>query len=407
VSRRAGLACLTVVVLPLAWYSATHSIDFPMYHRAAVKVLHGNYDLYPHAFDEGPLQVDPLGQFLYAPVVAFLFVPLGLLPVRVAGFVFACLKIPAYVYLFSVMARRLGMQERLGSLALITFLVLGGYLVEEFRGGNVHIYTVCLIVFALDRTDRGQVGAPALAMAAAIAIKLAPVVLLLYFALRRRLAFCVATIGILGLLWAAPAAIVGLDQNSQLTEAFVRSAARITDRPDNVSLRGVLFRILTPMPIGDPQNPPNNLADVSPIFVVTLWIVLASCVALVVALIVWRDPRDEPSRMLDWALILTTLLVIEPHTQRLYFSGLVVPVSVLVGLLMRQPNWPRRPLVRATLVVTAAAGTYLPLVFGGRTASLAYQAWSPYSLATMFLLGTLLIVVREVRLKPDTTGRSG
>lgn len=401
VSRRTGLALLAVLVLPLAWYSATHSIDFPMYHRAAVKVLHGNYDLYPHAYDEGPLQVDPLGQFLYAPVVAFFFTPLGLLPVQVAGFVFACLKIPAYFYVFSVIARRMDVQDRIGSIALLTILVLGGYLIEEFRGGNIHVFSVCLIVFAFDRADRGQVAAPAIAMATVIAVKLAPVLLLPYFAVRRRFAICAATIGVLGVLWAAPAAIVGFERNNELTEAFVRSAARIADRPDNVSLRGVLFRVLTPVPIGDPQNPPNNLADVPPSVVAAAWAVLATAIAIIVAAVVWRDPRHEIDRLLDLSLVLTTLLVIEPHTQRLYFSGLVVPVAVLIALLIRQPHLPFHRLIRAALVVTAAAATFLPLIFGGRSASLAYQAWSPYSIAAMFLLGTLIVVAREVRLPPS------
>jgi hypothetical protein len=104
-TRTVALASFGALLLALAWYSSTHSIDFPVYHRAAVKILHGNYDLYPHAFDEGPLQVDPLGQFVYAPVIAFLFAPLGLLPLQPAAFLFACLKIPAYLYLFWMVAR--------------------------------------------------------------------------------------------------------------------------------------------------------------------------------------------------------------------------------------------------------------------------------------------------------------
>ena len=420
--RGLALASFGAILLALASYSSTHSIDFPVYHRAAVKVLHDNYDLYPHAFDEGPLQVDPLGQFLYAPVIAFLFAPLGLLPLQAAAFVFACLKIPAYLYLFWTVTTRMHVQSRAGWLMLASVLITGGYLVEEFRGGNVHIFSVCLIVLAFDRATcprRAAASAvalivPAVALALAIALKLSPLMLLPYFAIRRRFAVCAATLVALGIVWAAPALVVGFETSNQLTEAFVRSASRIADRPDNVSLRGVLFRVFTPMPIGDPQNPPNNLADVSPLIVSMVWIALATAIVIGVGIAVWHAPRDEATRLLDLSLLLTTMLVVAPHTQRVHFSALVVAVAVMVALLMEQPHRRFGALIRAALVVTAAASTCLPLLFGGRSASLAYQSWSPYSVATFFLLGTLV----TVRLppsrsalrgpgKPDTTTTAG
>jgi len=402
-TRRVWLASFGALLLALAWYSSTHSIDFPVYHRAAVKVLHGNYDLYPHAFDEGPLQVDPLGQFVYAPVIAFLFAPLGLLPLQSAAFLFACLKIPAYLYLFWLVATRMEVRSRAGFLMLASVLIAGGYLVEEFRGGNVHIFSVCLIVIAFDRAERKHTAASASALALAIALKLAPLMLLPYLVIRRRFAVCAATLAALGVLWAAPALIVGFERNTQLADAFVRSASRIADRPDNVSLRGVLFRAFTPMPIGDPQNPPNNFADVSPSIVSMLWIALVTAIVIGVGIAVWPAPRDEATRLLDLSLLLTTMLVVAPHTQRLHFSALVVPVAVMIALLMQRPDRRFGALMRSALIVTAAAGTYLPLLFGGRSASLAYQSWSPYSLAVFFLLGTLVMV----RLPPSRSALRG
>jgi len=398
VRRRFGLITIATLLLALAWFSATHSIDFPMYYRAAAKVLAGNYDLYPHAFDEGPPQVDPLGQFLYAPVIAFLFAPLALLPLNVAAFLFACLKIPAYVYLFRVVARRMNVATRAGTLILASLFIVAGYLLEEFRGGNVHLFSVCLMVLAFDRADSGQIVVPAAALATAIALKLAPLMLLPYFAIRRRFAMCATTAAMVGVLWLLPAAIVGIDRNNQLTEAFARSAARIADRPDNVSLRGLLFRALTPMPVGDPQNPPNNVATVPASIVAALWFVLAGAIVIAVGVIVWPAPRDEATALLEFSLVLTAMLVVAPHAQRLYFSALVLPVGVLVALLIRPSNGPYRGLIGSALIVTAAASTYLPLVFGGRRASLIYQSWSPYPIATLFMLVALIVLTRQVKL---------
>jgi hypothetical protein len=53
-------------------------------------------------------------------------------------------------------------------------------------------------------------------------------------------------------------------------------------------------------------------------------------------------------------------------------------------------------LVRGALAVNAAAATLLPLVFGGRSASLTFQAFSPYTIAALVTL-IVLVVVRRVR----------
>ena len=45
--QRAGMAVLFVLLVLLAREAATHSIDFPVYHRAARNVIAGHYELYP------------------------------------------------------------------------------------------------------------------------------------------------------------------------------------------------------------------------------------------------------------------------------------------------------------------------------------------------------------------------
>ena len=44
---RTGMVLLLVFLALLARESALHSIDFPVYHRAAQQVLSGDFTLYP------------------------------------------------------------------------------------------------------------------------------------------------------------------------------------------------------------------------------------------------------------------------------------------------------------------------------------------------------------------------
>jgi hypothetical protein len=49
-----GILCAFVRLIAFAWDCATHSVDFPVYHGIAVRILRGDYELYPLAlYDDG------------------------------------------------------------------------------------------------------------------------------------------------------------------------------------------------------------------------------------------------------------------------------------------------------------------------------------------------------------------
>jgi hypothetical protein len=107
-------------------------------------------------------------------------------------------------------------------------------------------------------------------------------------------------------------------------------------------------------------------------------------------LVLWREPSAPAVRALEFSLVLTAMLLASPHTQRRYFTALYVPILALLALLRDSPiiavgwsGW-------LGLVVTAAASTFLPLLFGGRTLALAYEAASPYFFSTLVLFIALL-----------------
>src|SRR5262245_59724747 len=227
-TEKAGLVALAILFVGLAWYSSTRPIDFQIYHRVATKVLHGDYELYPRVVYEGVRRGDT-HEFIYAPVVAFLFVPFALLPMQAATFLFACLKIPAYAYVVWVITRRLSLERRYALITWTTMLVVGGYVIEEFRTGNFHAFVILVMVTAFDQAERGRILGSAAALGLAIVAKLTPLELLGYFAWRRRFALCAATVAVIAILWAVPIPFVGFSMNMHLTEGFLRSAAAMAD----------------------------------------------------------------------------------------------------------------------------------------------------------------------------------
>lgn len=397
VARWVGWAVLALLLLALARESALRTVDLPVYYRVARELIAGDHTIYPAEAYDG--RAMPSHGFRYAPVIAFLMMPIGWLPLEAAALMLYGAKLLAAGYVGSVIARRARLAPGARAYLVAAFLLVGGYVAEEFRYGNVHFLTVALMVFAFDAVESGRTVAPAVALAVAVATKVTPLALLGYFALRRRVAVCLATVAVLCVLALLPSVWLGLAANARLLRAFSTYALQKVDEQDNYALRGVLVKHLTATYAGDRSHLPASIADFSPSVVTALW--LLGLVALgVAALAAVLPERGDPAvRLLELSIVLTGILLAAPHTQRRYFVSLFVPAAVLMAILVaRRPDRGTALTAWVGLAALAATGTILPLVFGGRRLALLYEAASPYFFGTLVLFGSLVVVtLREKR----------
>ena len=396
--QRLGLAVLAILLIVLAREAATRSIDFPVYHRAARQVIAGHYEFYPvEAYGGTP---GPSQGFRYVPAIAFLFLPLGWLPLEFAALAFFVLKLAAAWYVAATVARHAGLSEGRRQVFLLAFLICGGYIAEELRFGNVHFLVVTLMVFAYDRAEAGSVLLPAAALAVAIAIKITPVALLAYFAVRRRGAVCLATAAILAILIVAPAAVMGSAANARELRAYATYAAEKVDEEDNYALRGVLVRYLTPGH-ADVSHVDASIADLPMTAVNGIWLIGLVALGLAAFAAVWREDDDPLVRLLEFSIVVTGTVLASPHTQRRYFVTLYVPAVALVALLSGRPSPSDKRSILIALLAIALPATILPMVFGGRTLALFYEAGSPYFFGTLVLFGVLVMMtVRRKAVHP-------
>jgi hypothetical protein len=396
VLRWAGWIVLAVLLLALARESIRRTVDLPVYHRVAREMLRGDYSIYPAAvYDGTPM---PSHGFRYAPVIAFLMMPIGWLPIEIAALLLYALKLAAAAYMGSVVARRTGMPPAHRRYLIAAFLIVGGYVAEEFRYGNVHFLTVAAMVFAFDTAESGRTLAPSLALGLAIATKVTPLALLGYFAIRRRAAVCVATAAVLLGLALAPAAWMGVEANTRLLRAFATYAVQKVDEQDNYALRGVLVRYLTTEHTGDISHLPASVADLPPAVVTVIWLLGVAAMVLASLVVIAPESRDPAVRLLELSIVLTGIVLAAPHTQRRYFVSLFVPALALLAVLVaRRADRTTRHMICVGLAGLAASGTILPLVFGGRRLALLYEAASPYFFGTLVLFATLLVVTARLK----------
>ncbi len=389
-----------MLLLALARESALRPVDFPVYHRVAREMIAGDYTIYPAAvFDGGPI---PSHGFRYAPAIAFLMMPIGWLPLELAALLLFAAKLAAVAYISTVIARRAGLGRASRSLAIFALLIVGGYVAEEFRFGNVHFLVVALMVYAFDAVESGQPWRSATALSLAIATKVTPFALLAYFALRRKVAACMATVAVLVVLALVPAAVVGVRENARLLRGFATYAVQKVDEQDNYAWRGVLVKYLTSEHAGDVSHLPMSMADLPPAAVTALWLLGVAAMGIAAWVAIGPERRDPVVRLLELSLVLTGMLLAAPHTQRRYFVALFVPAAVLLAVLARRPDKISKRAVQVGLAATAASGTILPLVFGGRRLALMYEAVSPYFFGTLVLFAALVLLTLKMKQLPDT-----
>ena len=173
--RRAAWAVGAVAVALAVIHYRRHGTDLEVYWRAARRFL-AALPLYPAA--------DGLRTYRYAPGAALVFAPLAPLPLPVARAAWYLAMIALVVVVLRAVASRAG--EAPGAHLLVAWLGVVRPLLEEFHYAQVNLLVLALALAAFAAEDRGRDAMAGALVALAAGLKLAPLVLVLDLAIRRR-----------------------------------------------------------------------------------------------------------------------------------------------------------------------------------------------------------------------------
>ncbi len=170
-----------------------HGGDLEVYWRAARRFLAGA-PLYPAA--------DGLRTFRYAPGAAILFGPLAPLPLWLARALWYGVMVVVSVAVIRALASRRAPVSYGGVVVLVAALGVARPFLDEFHYAQANVAVLGLMVGAFVAEDRGRGALAGLLVALAIGLKLAPLLFVADWALRRRwrsLAGCAVGLGLLAL----------------------------------------------------------------------------------------------------------------------------------------------------------------------------------------------------------------
>ncbi|HTS18883.1 MAG TPA: glycosyltransferase family 87 protein [Verrucomicrobiae bacterium] len=389
------MAVTLVIVIALGWvsvyraaYSADHRSDFTVYTAAGRAVLAGA-DLYKAKNPRGL-------SYVYPPPFAILMVPFSVLPVTLGTLLWYALSVVLALWSLRMCVRMVreerGLQEAVFWPAVVGAVLVLPWLVQGIVEGQASVVLAWLVVAALYWQRSGRPGLGATCLAGAILVKVLPLVLLAYFAWRKRWRFVAATLVMMVILgFCIPILVFG----PRSTAAYWREWVSLVATP---SLGSDQDRRESPV---DGQLLSPYKARSQTLTAVCCRLVgsdhgreLANSVAVVMLVIIglvgWRS-RPE-SELLVISAILVWMLLAAPLSEFHYLLVLLLPMMALVFVAAYEAGAVTRWGARATLVAFAAAGlltlAFVPLQ------QIGLLCW-----AMIGLWGVLLaVVVRQARM---------
>lgn len=369
-------AALGLYLIVLGQMPERHQ-DLSAYLAAARDAFHGHPLYAPflhHPFPDATLRP----AFIYPPVFALLMVPLGLVSEPVAAATWLVISQAALAAALLLVLRHLrppGWATTAILCATLTFYPLWIDVVQ----GQANLLILVLVVAGILVTVRGRpVGA--IALGAAAALKLTPLLLLLWLLVERRFREAAWMLGAFALITAG-AALFRYDDTVIFFTRVLPALASGTAFYANQSLTGLLGRTLVANPYTDP------------------WLSLPGERVLVIALAllllglwIWRTRRAPTLHRAMAFLPLLPLLstVTWPH-----HLVILLPVIWLLIVQIAEREWPLREtiVVAATLMVFSLVSRWPIGPEFGQPGFRAAQTTDPvvFLTANGLLLGTLIL----------------
>ena len=393
--RRSVIILAGVVLLAFLSLAFTRGlVDFPIYHISGRSLMQGRLNIYAPEFSGGPGMT-----YRYPPFFLIATLPLSLLPYPVAAHVWYWLSIGMIAGIVRIIRLVIAHVKSRLRVWVVVFFAVAQYYVMQLRYGNAHLLIVFLMFASLYFASRKKDWVAGLLMALSISIKVTPVLILPYFALRKRWNYLLAITVFLLPINLVPAGYFGYAKNAELLQTWFAHVLFDKDfhevnGPINLSLKGQLRRYLTDVDyskrvLGDTRYPSINIASLTTGQADAIWAVISASSMLGTLAFLWwlpkrkdrADPKAEGADIetardsegreakglinepLQLGLMISLMLFIGPLSSKIYFTALLWPIACLATQVFA--NEARTPVFcKNALLAICVANTVLPLLPG-------------------------------------------
>ncbi len=351
-----------------------HLFDFEVYYDAGQSLYQkGRTDLYSEDFASGRVM-----DYRYPPFFLVALILLWALPAKAAAFGWFLLSILSIIASALILNRTLPVEKNRIAVWAITSLAVAQYFVMVVHYGNAHLLAIFLLFAAQYFFLKKRLPLAGLLLALSITIKLTPLLILPYFALKKQWRLLWLTGLFLVAINLIPSIYFGFSENADLLKTWYRHVVadqefHETNGPINLSLKGQMRRYLSEVDYnsrvdGDVNYRSVNFASLPQETVDRLWIAIASIIYILVLFLIWWSSRNrntncDDRRALELGLMICLMLFVGPLTSKIYFIALLWPIFFLTRFAFTSSS-PESRLSKRVLIFVAAANLILPLLPG-------------------------------------------
>lgn len=364
--------------------------DFNVYYHAALEVMAGR-DPYEHSLGDWT-------PYIYPPLLAELIVPLALLRLRVAAYVWFLISAGSVVAAASMSARladddpgRAAPDQGViksaslrAAIAACAALLVLRFVLDTFSLGQVNTVVAALAVAHLYLYSRDRKVLSAVALVIAVSIKLTPALLLLYHIGKLRLKFaaaCAALLIAVTVVSFLPFGLRGVDVFQTFWGRTVKNEQGYDfSFSGNQSLRGAIARLndreaggVSPQSEGESRKPADPAT------------LLISIVLLALAVFSAVRARGELAAA---APFFCCLVMLSPLSWKAHYVILILPAAYLLSLVKTSGN------ARRLIAATFGAAFALFNLTSPRVIGLAAAEWADCH--SLVFLGALLIFIASL-----------
>jgi hypothetical protein len=261
--------------------------------------------------------------------------------------------------------------------------------------GNAHLFAVFLLFASFYFSLKEKDIMAAILMSLSITIKLTPIFVLPYFALKKKWKFLFLTGAFLIVINILPSVYFGFSKNTELLQTWFENVIvdqefHETNGPINLSLKGQLRRYFSDVDYsqrvdGDVRYPSINIFSFSAGFIDLVWMLSSLVLYLLgLALILRRSRKksefystgDDSTKLpphvvgdvetlnpFELGLMICLMLMIGPLTSKIYFIALLWPVFGLAAFAFNNSS-PSASFAKRVLLLIAFMNSVLPLLPG-------------------------------------------
>jgi hypothetical protein len=219
--------------------------------------------------------------YRYTPFFVVLLVPLWLLPYHLASYIWYLLSTIQIAGCVWLTRKGIGDFQATNKIYVVVALALAQYFVMILHYGNAHLFAVFLLFASFYFSLKEKDIMAAILMSLSITIKLTPIFVLPYFALKKKWKFLFLTGAFSIVINILPSVYFGFSKNTELLQTWFENVIvdqefHETNGPINLSLKGQLRRYFSDVDYsqrvdGDVRYPSINIFSFSAGFIDLVW----------------------------------------------------------------------------------------------------------------------------------------